>query len=272
MFGATLRFSAATLLYLAIMLVGRIPMPKGRAAVGAVLYGTLGFGVAYALLYYALVGISAGMSSAIIASVPLATLVLAVVHGQEKFSTRGVVGGALAIGGIAVLSLRAFDGEIRAIYFMAAVIAVLAIAESTVLVKGFPRAHPVTTNAVGMAAGTVFLAVASLVFNEKWSIPERTSTWLALAWLVVFGSVCLFVLYLFVITRWTASATNYAITLMPVVAVTLGVLIADETLTLELVVGAVLVVSAVYIGALSREKAAVPPRGPESLQPAVERA
>ena len=254
LFGATLRFATAALLFLVIAFMRRTPLPKGKAAVGAILYGLLGFGVAYAMLYKALVGLSAGMTSAIVASVPLATLVLAVVHGQERFSTRGLVGGALAVAGIGVLSLRAFNGEIRPIYFILALIGVLAIAESTVIVKGFPRADPVATNGLGMGMGAALLAIASLISGEEWVVPRQADTWLALAYLVVVGSVCLFVLYLYVITRWTASATNYAITLMPIVAVTLGVLIADERLTIEVIAGAALVLAAVYIGALSKER------------------
>ena len=255
LYGAILRFAAAALLFFLIAFVARIPFPRGRAAVGALLYGLLGFGVAYAMLYKALVGLSAGMTSAIIASVPLATLILAVVHRQERFTPRGLVGGALAVAGIAILSLRAFNGATRPIYFVFALIGVVAIAESTVIVKGWPRAHPITTNAFGMGIGAIFLAVASLIVGEDWVVPRETNTWLALGWLVVIGSVCLFVLYLFVITRWTASASNYAITLMPVVAVTLGVVIANERLTLELAAGGALVLAAVYIGALRAQQA-----------------
>jgi drug/metabolite transporter (DMT)-like permease len=39
---------------------------------------------------------------------------------------------------------------------------------------------------------------------------------------------------------------------MPVVAVTLGALLADEPITPEVVVGALLVVVAVYVGAIRR--------------------
>jgi drug/metabolite transporter (DMT)-like permease len=53
-----------------------------------------------------------------------------------------------------------------------------------------------------------------------------------------------------VIRRWTASATAYSLTLMPVVAVTLGALFAGEPVTLEVIVGAGLVVLAVYVGAV----------------------
>lgn len=259
LFGATVRFTSAALLLFLLARLRRWPLPRGRAALGAALYGLLGFGFAYGLLYFALVGLSPGMASTVTASVPLVTLALAVAHGQERFSRRGVVGGLLAIAGIAVLSGRAISGDVRPVYFLAAVLGVIAIAESTVVVKGFPRAHPFTTNAIGMATGAVFLGIASLVFREEWVIPRAGQTWLVLIWLVLAGSIGLFALFLYVVARWTASATVYALTLMPVIAVTLGVLFAEEELTIELILGAALVMAAVYIGALSRRRAGPTP-------------
>ena len=255
MFGATIRFTLATLLLFAIMAVMRLPVPRGRAAVGAAVYGTLGFGVSYAFLYLALVELDAGMSSVILAGTPLFTLGLAVLHGQERFTTRGLIGGALAITGIGILSAGSLEGDIPPAYLLAAVLGMLSVAESSVLIKTFPRTHPITTNAFGMAWGTLFLAVASLILGETWALPQTPRTWFVLGWLVVAGSVGLFVLFLFVIARWTASASVYVLTLMPVVAVTLGALLADEQVTIELVAGGALVLLAVYIGAITQERA-----------------
>jgi drug/metabolite transporter (DMT)-like permease len=253
-FGAALRFTAAMVLFFVLMYVRRLSLPRGRALLGAALYGLLGFGVAYAFLYYALVGLSAGTSSVILASTPLATLVLAVLHGQERFTTRGVLGGVLAIVGIGVLSADQLGGDVRPIYLVSALLGSIAVAESSVVVKGFPSTHPITTNAVAMVVGSAFLAGASLLFREEWALPQTIQTWLVLAYLAVPGTVALFVLFLFVIIRWTASATVYALTLMPVVAVTLGIVLRDEGISIQFVVGSALVLAAVYIGALSARK------------------
>jgi len=251
MYGATLRFAGATLIFVAFGLLRRVPWPTRREFIGTFLYGVLGFGVAYALLYYALVRLPAGTVSVIMASVPLVTLVFAVLHRQERFSLRGVIGGFLAMAGIGVLSTGTLSGEIGIGYFIAALLAVVAVAESSIAIKGFPMADPVAVNGIAMGVGALFLAVFSLILGEPWVVPSMDSTWLALGWLVVFGSVGLFVLYLYVISRWTASATNYAVTLMPVVAVTAAALLADEPVTVSLLVGGALVLLAVYVGALS---------------------
>ena len=99
LFGAPLRFGAAAVILFRIARARRVPLPRGRAASGAALYGLLGFGLAYAFIYLALVGLAAGTTSVILAPVPLLTLALAVLHGQERLAGRGIVGGLLAIGG-----------------------------------------------------------------------------------------------------------------------------------------------------------------------------
>ena len=263
LFGAAIRFGAAALLFVVIGAALKAPWPRGRAALGAAIYGLLGFGVAYALLYFALVGLTAGTSSLILASVPLLTLVLAVAQRQERFTTRGLTGGLLAIVGIALLSARSLGGDVRPIYVGSALLGAVAVAESSVAIKAFPRAHPVTTNALGMAVGTVFLVIASLAFDEQWELPASAQTWAVLTYLVVAGSVGLFALFLFIITRWTASASVYVLTLMPVVAVTLGALLADETVTLDVIAGGFLVLTAVYVGALHQRPETTPPDTPE---------
>jgi drug/metabolite transporter (DMT)-like permease len=66
-----------------------------------------------------------------------------------------------------------------------------------------------------------------------------------------------------VMRRWTASATVYAIAGMPVVAILLGALMLEQPITLEVVAGCAIVIVAVYVGAISRQKSgpAAPARG-----------
>lgn len=257
MYGAAVRFTAAAVVFLLLGWALSLRLPRGRALLGSALYGALNFGLGYGLLYFALLEVTIGMTAVIMATVPLFTLILAVLHGQERFTGSGIVGGLLAVVGIGVLSLDSLRADAPLLHLLAVVAAAAAVAESTVVVKGFPRAHPVTTNGVGMAAGALLLWIASIVAAESWTVPEQARTWASLGWLVVVGSVGLFYLALFVIGRWTASASAYVLTVIPVVAVGLGALLADEPITLEVVGGAALVLLAVYVGAVRRPRSKV---------------
>lgn len=254
LFGAALRFALATMLFFLIARALRVPSARGRSAAGAAIYGLLGFGAAYALIYYSLLGLTAGTAAVILATVPLFTLLIAVLLGQEGLSVRGVIGSVLAITGIAVLSMGALEGDLSSTHFAAAVLASVAAAGSSVAAKAFPDVHPVHMNAIGMGAGTVLLALSSLALGERWALPREAETLLAMGWLVLLGSVGLFQLFLYVMKRWTASATVYAIAGMPVVAVGLGALMLEQPVTVEVLVGGFMVIAAVYVGALSGKK------------------
>ena len=254
LFGAAARFGLAALVFFAILKARGVPFPRGRALAGAAIYGALGFGAAYAAAYTALVELSVGVASVLMATARVFTLALASLQGLERLTFRGAAGAAIAVGGIAVLSAHSLAGDVPVAYLFAGLIAPIVIGQSAVVAKRFPRTDPVATNAVGMSTGAALLAIASVFAGEAWTIPSQGETWAATAWLVVAGSVALFWLFLFVIQRWTASASTYALPLMPVVAVGLAALLQGESVGLEEVAGGLLVLVGVYVGALLPER------------------
>ncbi len=116
------------------------------------------------------------------------------------------------------------------------------------------------TNGLAMAIGTPPLFAISALAGETWSVPGRSSTWWALGYLVLLGSVGLFALFLFVLRRWTASGTSYQFVLIPVVAVLVGTLLAREPVSGVVLVGGLIVVAGVYVGALAHRGPPVPDR------------
>lgn len=250
LWGAGLRFALAAALLVAVMLVLRLKPPTGRALTGAVLYGTLAIGGAFAFAYYGLVRIHAGLGQTILALVPLATLLLAVLQRQERLRMRALVGAAVALAGIAVMSNATVRDDVPLLSLLALLGGVLCFAEAAILVRRFPPVHPVTMNAVGMATGALLLVAGSLAAQEQLEVPERTETWLAIGYLVPIGSVLVFVLYVVVLRYWEASRAAYEFVLIPVVTVALSAWLDDEPITAELAVGGLLVLTGVYVGAL----------------------
>jgi drug/metabolite transporter (DMT)-like permease len=83
-------------------------------------------------------------------------------------------------------------------------------------------------------------------------VPELVKTRFAQVYLVIFGSVLAFTLYVFVLRRWTASAVSYEGVLIPIVAILLASWLQDEEITWTFAAGSVLVLIGVYVGALRR--------------------
>src|SRR5215210_266272 len=250
LWGATCRFALAAALLAAVVAALRLPIPDRRALTGAVLYGAFGIGGAFALAYYGLVEIPAGLGQTLLALVPLATLFLTVVQRQERLSGGAVVGAVVALAGIAVMSNATIRADLPLLSLFALVGGAFCFAEAAILVRRFPPVHPVTMNAVGMATGALLLLGGAVVSGERLELPDRAATWFAIAYLVPIGSMVVFVLYLVVLGYWTASRAAYEFVLIPLVTVALSAWLDGEAITIELVVGGLFVLAGVYVGAL----------------------
>lgn len=250
--GATIRFAPASLLLFLLVWQQRLLLPNGRALLGAVIFGVLNFGLAFAFAFWSLQFVPPGLAMVILALSPLLTLLFAILHGQEKFQWRVLTGGLLSMGGIALIFAQQFSLEVSLLPLIAIVLNAVCFAEASVLIKSFPKTHPVTTNAIGMAAGTVILFAASLLWQEPRPLPTMTATWLALAYLILIGSCVVFILALYVLKRWTASATAYGFVLLPFVTVIASTLMGQEQISPTLLLGGGLLLLGVYIGALRK--------------------
>lgn len=266
--GAALRFAVATLVFAVIVLIRRVSLPRGRPLAGVIVYGLLNFGLSFALIYTAISELTAGFTMIILALTPLLTLLFAVLHRLEPFRWRALAGALLALGGIAL----AFAGQtasgapLWAVLFMVG--AAASFAEATVVLKLLPPVSPLAANAVGMAAATLLLTGLSLLVGEVWALPQEGQTWLAVLHLIVFGSVVLFYLFVYVVQRWTATASSYSMVLAPFVTVPLGALLAGEEISAGLLIGGVFVLVGVFVGALLGES----PREAEAETQVSERA
>jgi drug/metabolite transporter (DMT)-like permease len=250
LWGAGLRFSLAAALLGSIMVALRLAFPRGRALAGALLYGAFTFGGAFALAYYALVHLHAGFGQTLLALVPLATLVLAVAEREERPRVAAALGAVLALVGVTVMSQAPLREEIPLLSVLAAVGSAFCFAQGALIVRRFPPVHPVAMNGIGMAVGAGLLIFGSAVAGEQFDLPVRGETWAAVAYLVAVGSVLVFVLYLVVLRSWTATRTSYEFVLIPIVTVLLSAWLDDESVGVPLLLGGMLVLAGVYVGAL----------------------
>jgi drug/metabolite transporter (DMT)-like permease len=251
LWGAGFRFLLAGALLMAIVAVQRLELPRGRALAGAALYGTLNFAAAFALAYYGLTHIHGGLGSTLLALVPLVTLALAVAQRQERFRLSALAGSLVALAGVGFISGPALR-EAPALAFLALIGGVVCFAEATVLVRRLPTMHPITMNAVGMSVAAVLLIAGSLIAGEAQVLPERGATWVALAYVVPVGSIVVFVLFIVLLRYWSASRVAYVDVIIPFVAVALSWWLDDEAITGRLVLGGLLILVGVYLGALRR--------------------
>jgi len=249
-FGAAIRFAVSSLILFVVIYYLHLPLPKGRSLTGVLFYGVLQFGAGYSLIYWGLLKVPAGVFQVILALVPLLTFCFAIAHRQESFQWRILLGGLLATVGIAVVFRDRLGADIPLLSLLAPILTSACSAESNVLFKTLPKAHPITTTAFAMGMGSMILFVVSRLSHETPKIPQLPATWIAAGYLILFGSIATFVLSLYVLSHWTASAGSYQLVLMPIVTILFASWIAHEELTSALLIGGLLVLGGVYIGAL----------------------
>lgn len=259
--GATIRFIPAALVFYLLMALRKVPFPSLRETAGPAIFGTFGVGAFFAFAYWGLQTATAATGAIILSSVPLFTFLFSWAHRLEPFRSRRLVGALLVIAGIALLATtQPADSPVRGegtspLYAVLALVgAAVCLSESAVLLKHQPPVHPFATNAIGFTVGSLILLSLSIVTRETWKIPAETNTWIALVYLMAFGSVVVFFLIVTLIQRWGPSASVYIMVASPLVAVTAGALLADEPVTWALIASGALVVAGVYVGVIMRTK------------------
>ncbi len=246
--GAGLRFTLAGLLFIGISLALRLKWPRGRLLLLTGFYGIVTFTISYALMYWALLQVTAGMAAVVLAIVPLLTPLLASLHRLETLNRRAVLGAFIALAGIVWMTVGPEGLTLPLAGLTAILLAALSIGESVILGKKVSNNHPAMTNAVAMAVGAPVLLILSALVGETWIIPTQPEVIWSVVYLVTFGSVGLFVSFLMVVRRWTASATSYAFVLFPVVAMGLEAWLLGVPITGRSLTGAIVVMAGVWFG------------------------
>ena len=247
-----LRLALAAMIFISWMVLRRYQLPRGRALQGSLAYGFLGTAAFLGLMYWALQTTPAGFAMVILAIVPLLTTLLAAAHRVERLRPLGILGSIVALGGIALIASERLGNQSASLPGLIAItLAAAAMAETNVLVKLFPRPHPVVNNAIAMTIGAVTLLALAVASGEALVYPQQPATWAALLYLVLAGTVVLFGLFLVIIDRWSATATSYALLLTPLVSVVGAAFLLNEPITPFFVIGAALVLLGVYVGAFA---------------------
>ncbi|MCH2667835.1 MAG: DMT family transporter [Deinococcales bacterium] len=248
--GATLRFGVATIILWVLLALFKGKIPHGRALITSLLFGVLGVGGASSLMYWSLETIPASLHSIIVSVVPLLTLFFAFFHRLETLNRRSVIGVFLAAVGVAIAYGGTVSGDVSVVRLLALLLAAVCMAEAGVVMKPFAHLDPLAVSAIAATVGTVMIAVVSIIAGETWVLPSTAGMWWILIYLAVGTSVLGFLLYLYVLKRWTASATSYSMVLIPLVTVVIANVLAGEQITWLFIIGGLLVLGGVWFGAL----------------------
>jgi drug/metabolite transporter (DMT)-like permease len=250
-FGAGVRFTIVGLIMFGIVVwrLGRRALRVSRAELAsAALVGLLLPG-ANAVLFVTEQHVPIGLTSLIIASVPLWVLFLRLAVGErpDRVATLGLLVG---FAGIIVL-LRPGGSSGSLLYLLLTVLAAISWALGSFLSPRLPvpRNALVATGYETFVGGLVLTAIGLATTSPGDLDP---STWSArsvfgLVYLILAGSVVGYTAYAWLLANAPLGQVSTYAYVNPVVAIALGVIVLDEKLTWRIVLGALLILAAVAI-------------------------
>lgn len=262
LYTAALRFLCAGLLMGAVALVvdRRAGWPDKRQWLDYSFIGVLLLAAGNGFVMWAEKTIPSGTAALIVATVPVWILLLDGLRpGGQPWTGRVWIGTTIGLAGVALVARP--EAGMDAGHWPAIVglqVACLAWTAGSLYAQSVPkRLEVASAAAIEMLAGSLVLGALGWLFTEDasrlWSASPRA--WGAVAYLVVFGSLVGFTAFAYCLNELPATTVGTYAYVNPVVAVFLGWLILDETLTPGLLLGGALIVLSVVLTTLRKKGA-----------------
>ena len=249
---ALLRWFIADLPFLALLpVIGRPKVPFEKKDLPRLLVVALANVAGYHIsLYYAETTISAGLSSLLIAFGPIFIAVLSYLLLKEKAGRRVLVGLSLATLGTAVLSVGSINvGDLSSYAgILEALFTALCYALFTVLAK--PLVHKYGSASITILAGLIGTAMMTPLLSGSFvSQVESLSSngWLAVLYLALLSTVFGYLMFFALVSRGAVTRLSIQLYLIPVVSVIGGALLLNEPVTVSVLAGGGMMLTAVAI-------------------------
>jgi drug/metabolite transporter (DMT)-like permease len=270
---AGIRFLFASLILLALILARGVRWPRERKDwVVIAVVGLLQFTLNYGLVFWGEQRISSGLAAVLQSTFPAFGLVIAHFYlPNEPITAKKVVGVLLGFTGVAIIFSHQLSiaGSSALLGSVALVLSALCGSYGNVLVKAYgTQIDPFILAAGQMICGfPPLLALGITTEGNPFRFHWTGMAVLALAYLVVVGSVLAFTLFYWLVRHMDVVNTMLIALVTPVVAVALGMIVLHEQLNWRLFAGAACIISGIaFIVLRKRQKSvAVDEEEPEMM-------
>ena len=243
-----------------------VPAPELRQWKFAAIAGAALFLGGHGILAWAEQKIPSGLAALLCATLPLWTVLLARFDGTEpRLGIKAMIGILLGFAGVAVLiGPGALTGHLDLLAALAAVASALLWTIGTAYTRRVPLpSSKVLSAAMQMISGGMLLLLVGVMTGElkHFMIGSLTTkSILALAYLIVFGSIIAFTVYTWLVSVSSPSMVSTYAYVNPVIAVLLGWALAGESLGIRTVVATTIIVTGVVL--VTRRKSQTRSRNP----------
>lgn len=234
-----------------VMTIQRVSLPRTiKEWTPLIVLGLTNIAIPFVLISWGQKSIDSGVASILDATVPLFTILAAHFMLQDdKMTTPKVLGLLVGFAGVIVLMSKDIGASFGSLLGqLAVIIACVFYAGSSIYVRKYTQDTPGILRSMGpLISATVVMGLAALFFEAPFKIPTLPITWIALLWLGIFGSGLAFLMAFYLMHEIGPTRTTMVTYLFPLGGVTLGTIFLNETLTWQIIVGAVLIISSLAI-------------------------
>ncbi len=220
----------------------------------SIIIGAFFFLGGHGTLHWAEQKVPSGLASLLVASEPIWVFLLSAAAARQwRLNGTLLAGIFLGFGGVGLLMGRSALTSGPGVFIGSLVVLLGAFSWGVGVVysrRSHLSGHPLLLSALSLLAGSLQLLLAGTVAREYrgFSIASVSSrSWLALAYLIVFGSIVAFTAYNWLMEHYSPTFVATHTYINPVVAVLLGWLLAGEAVTLNVLVSAAMVIGAVML-------------------------
>ncbi|BEV73529.1 MULTISPECIES: DMT family transporter [unclassified Paludibacterium] len=242
------RFAMAALVLFAILAwKKRLAPPRGPALKLVLAQGVLLFCCNFLCFYNATRWIPSGLVAVVFSMATLWNALNARIFFKQRIAPQVVLGGAIGLTGITVLSWEQLAGASFSwsslLGLGLALLGTLCFSFGNLLSSRLQSlGHtPLQTNAWAMLTGTLVLIVGCLLAGVPFQLESDPRYWGAMLYLAVPGSVIGFTAYLMLVGRLGAARAAYCTVLFPIVALNVSALLEGYRWTPAALTGVVLV-------------------------------
>ena len=195
--------------------------------------------------------VPSGMAALLMASVPIWMVVFAHFTGDDRLTWPVALGLLIGIGGVAFLVQPSGETGHHVAGSLVILGAAVAWAAGSVYARRAPLPRrPLVATGMEMIGGSVVLLFLSALTGELGRLHPEQVSWqslVALAYLVVFGSIVAFSCYVWLLRHTRAAVAGTYAYVNPAVAVVLGWAFAGEALTTRVLVAGAVIILAVAV-------------------------
>jgi drug/metabolite transporter (DMT)-like permease len=246
LWAATLRLVIAAVILFVIARLTGASVPRGASLRDIALFGLFQFGVNFGLLYWGeAAGVPSGITAVVYATIPLSTALFAAGVGLERLDLTKLAIVGVGLAGVVVIFAGQLGVGVSALGLAAVVASSTSAALSGVFLKRAQSRSPFMANAIGSAIGAPICFGAALLLRETIALPRTAEGWGPILYLTVAGSLGAYVLFSWLLTKWSVTNASLIGVVIPVIALALGAIIRDERPAALSFVGAGLVIVSV---------------------------